>query len=105
MGAASQLGTARNMSFDMKRPEVVIGAAGFEPATFRSQSECATRLRYAPTKESNLATPRTLASPSSFKGHGRDPAAARGPLRLAYGGRAREPCCSPLRRDRRPDAA
>jgi hypothetical protein len=27
---------------------VLVGAAGFEPATFRSQSGCATRLRYAP---------------------------------------------------------
>lgn len=26
----------------------LVGAAGFEPATFRSQSGCATRLRYAP---------------------------------------------------------
>ena len=25
-----------------------IGAAGFEPATFRPQTECATRLRHAP---------------------------------------------------------
>ena len=36
--------------------EPVVGAAGFEPATFRSQSGCATRLRYAPKGfESSLA--------------------------------------------------
>ena len=28
---------------------VVVGAAGFEPATLCSQSRCATGLRYAPT--------------------------------------------------------
>src|SRR5690554_4446081 len=30
-------------------PHVVVGAAGFEPATPWSQTRCATRLRYAPT--------------------------------------------------------
>ena len=35
-----------------------IGAAGFEPATSRSQSECATRLRHAPsTTSESTATP------------------------------------------------
>ena len=27
----------------------MVGAAGFEPTTTRTPSECATRLRYAPT--------------------------------------------------------
>ena len=29
-------------------PRMMVGAAGFEPATLRSQTECATGLRYAP---------------------------------------------------------
>ncbi len=31
-------------------PEEKIGAAGFEPTTTRTPSECATRLRYAPLR-------------------------------------------------------
>src|SRR6478752_7690638 len=34
---------------------VLVGAAGFELATLCSQSRCATRLRYAPTKNAILA--------------------------------------------------
>ena len=29
---------------------IMVGAAGFEPATPWSQTKCATKLRYAPTK-------------------------------------------------------
>ena len=32
------------------RQEEVVGAAGFELATYWSQTSCATRLRYAPNK-------------------------------------------------------
>ncbi len=34
----------------------LVGAAGFEPATPGSQSRCATRLRYAPTRRGKPIT-------------------------------------------------
>ena len=37
------------------RLDRTVGAAGFEPAASRSQSECATRLRYAPLSEASYA--------------------------------------------------
>jgi hypothetical protein len=31
------------------RPKILVGVAGFEPATPSSRTKCATRLRYTPT--------------------------------------------------------
>ncbi len=39
------------LSSPCQGPERQVGAAGFEPATPRSQSECATGLRHAPNSE------------------------------------------------------
>jgi hypothetical protein len=40
----------RTLEFAARKARfVMVGATGFEPATLRSQSGCATRLRYAPT--------------------------------------------------------
>ena len=46
--AARQL-SERGLQLGGLVPALLVGAAGFEPATFRSQSGCATRLRYAPS--------------------------------------------------------
>ncbi len=37
--------------------EKVVGETGFEPATLCSQSRCATRLRYSPTREPIFRAP------------------------------------------------
>ena len=41
---------------------LLVGAAGFEPATLCSQSRCATRLRHAPTERRILAAPSICAT-------------------------------------------
>jgi site-specific DNA recombinase len=43
----------------------IVGAAGFEPTTFRSQSECATRLRYAPSTTSKSTATPSVCDPST----------------------------------------
>ena len=45
----------------------LVGAAGFEPATPYSQSRCATRLRYAPTKETSAFTLNCLVDWTGFE--------------------------------------
>lgn len=57
----------------------MVGEAGFEPATFRAQGECATRLRYSPNyaqkctrraqhhaQKTAIRRPKTLDTPGDF---------------------------------------
>ncbi len=44
----------------------LVGAAGFEPATFCSQSRCATRLRYAPDPQNVSASGRLCKRPNAI---------------------------------------
>jgi hypothetical protein len=63
LGGKFALGWGREIDQEPPAPHPErIGATGFEPATFRSQSGCATRLRYAPPA-------RQCSSPSTTAPH------------------------------------
>ncbi len=43
------------MLYQLNYRRIVVGLAGFEPTTLCSQSRCATKLRYSPTRPGNGA--------------------------------------------------